>query len=305
MIIRIAAEPAVFEPSEYAAPHLTAAHDRLLELWREVGAVCRPMPEDTSRLPQGLRKRWEKALMKERSFVSDAHDRLRQSGTLEHVVAIEGIELACLSPARAASLRVFTEDRCSFRQAGRGVEVCSISECDQASVAKDARRLAREPIREGNTPEEIWSERFSGIITFCQLSATVVDRYCFKNRGIDFVLERLLQSLPRTANLDVYGAVEDADTGSSYRRVKKEFESRWLNRSGTITFFPRTGDAFKRVRHDRYIRIDRSVCSIGTAVEVFAGTRAWRYTTFQMVPVDEETRVHETRLRTAAPPPLV
>jgi len=306
VIIRIAAEPAVFDPSAYRAPDLQAAHTRLLDLWREVGAVSCPRREDVEKLPQNLRKRWEKALLRDRLFSEATYRRLGESLTLGDALAIEGIELACLSPPRADKWEVYGDDRCSFRSQDGKVEVCSISVCDRSEVAREARRKASEPISEGMTPQKVWEERFSRLVSFCKQSAIVMDRYGFEQPdGLRFVLDRLTDDLAQTVSVEVYGAVDSNEVLVSFNQLRGEFDGRWSNRGGTLSFYPTEGSFFGRVRgrHDRYIRFDRTVCSIGRGIVVFG--RASKHTTFQMVPIDEETRDHEKRLREAQRHPLL
>jgi len=145
-----------------------------------------------------------------------------------------------------------------------------------------------------------------------------MDRYCFTSRdnvsGIRFILDRLTNDLPPTVSVDVHCAFDlDGDRPLEkieldkkiriFREIKEEFRHRWVGRAGELSFFPRDGGLFKQVRHDRYVRFDRTVCSIGVGVMVFGG--ASRYTTFQMTPIDEETLQHERRLGEGPYPPFL
>jgi hypothetical protein len=298
LIIRIAAEPAGFDQGRFAAGELPPAHRRLLDLWREVGTLAEPRRSDVEALPQNVRKWWLKAVKRERLLSGEAAIRLGEAATLDAAQVIGGIDLACLSPDRAAQWGVFNAKRSSYQVSNAAIELCSISHCDQSSVAKEARRKARAPIRAGQTPTAVWDERFQPIVSCCLRQVVVMDRYCLADaRGLRFVLDRFCVDLPETASVDVYSSVDTPEARTAHSQLVEEFRPRWAKRGGSLRFIVASGSSFGSIRHDRYIRVDHTVCDIGRGLAIFWDPSVQQETSFHMRPESEETQTIEERLR--------
>jgi hypothetical protein len=80
-----------------------------------------------------------------------------------------------------------------------------------------------------------------------------------------------------------------------------------LNRKGIgeVSLFLSNDDQFRTDGHDRYMRFDNNVCTLGIGIDLFRGTRVRQTTMFSMIRFQEETRQREQRLKGISGSPIL
>ena len=156
-----------------------------------------------------------------------------------------------------------------------GVRLCEI---DQSQKFGHSHRRSQELVRTNKSVEILWQERFQRFAAFSQ-SVVIFDRYAVRDDDAGNIqgLFRFLDFLDRDSNgcdLTVYSSVASGSSiDTEVPSIKSKFESKvdGFNGRGIKRLEVRLfrDDRFRRPGHDRHIRFDDNVFSIGIGTELF------------------------------------
>src|SRR5262245_51242317 len=153
MIVPFAIDPDALLMEGRDLAERMAAHQRVLEAWRDVGVLVHAGPDvahselDSAirALPQHVRKLWQEAVLHQRVRpAGDGWRPLCQLMSADEAASLRSeIEVGCLDDTRAFCLSVPVEE-ISLLVDGRGPELCRFGLADRAERFVTARRRAGE-----------------------------------------------------------------------------------------------------------------------------------------------------------------
>ena len=284
MLLKFALEPDAIDNST-----TQACNNRLIQAWERFGVLVYPNPRDASitaiiaNLHQAPQRRWQRTWAQvlrhpgryRYSPMSGAGEfdfsDMQEPGDLAQV---DEFELAVLEETRALELDIPEGEGKLFGDV-EGVRLCDV---DQSQKIQHSRRRSEEIVRIGKSVEDLWQERFQ---LFAQYSRNVLifDRYAVRdddNQNIQGLF-RLLEFLDRDANgceIVIYSSPDPSrnvaeEVGST--RSALESKAAELNDNGIESLEVRLfrDDRFRRPGHDRHIRFNDNIFSIGIGVELF------------------------------------
>ena len=284
MLLKFALEPDAIDNST-----TQACNNRLIEFWERFGVLVYPNPRDASigaritNLQQGPQSRWQRTWTqvlrhshRYRYSPMSSGGEFTFSGIqeLNDLARVDEFEVAVLEETRALELDILEGEGKLFGDV-EGVRLCDI---DQSQKFQHSRRRSEEIVRIGKSVEDLWQERFQ---RFAQYSRNVVifDRYAVRdddNKNIQGLF-RLLDFLDRDANgceITIYSSPEpaknvDAEVISIRNLLGDKING--INGGGikcvAVNLF--RDDRFRRPGHDRHVRFDDNIFSIGIGVELF------------------------------------
>ncbi len=286
MLIKFAIEPDAIDNST-----TQACNKRLIQVWERFGVLVYPDPRDdairarVAKLRQGPQSRWqrtwEQVLKHPRRYryspmsgggefdfsdIEEPHD----------LAQVDEFELAVLEETRALELDIPEGEGKLFGDV-EGVRLCEI---DQSQKFEYSNRRSQELVRINKPVEILWQERFQRFAAFSQ-SVVIFDRYGVRddnNQNIDGLL-RLLDFIDRDSNgcnVTIYSSPDpgrNASEEASTIRNKLASKGNELRDNGISSLEVRLfrDDRFRRPGHDRHIRFDDNVFSIGIGTELFRG----------------------------------
>ena len=279
MLVHFAIETEAIDNSATRA-HIT----RLLNHWERFGILVYPSRGDPalgntiSGLAPTARKLWTTAWARVRKNNGNAYRWVRRHGPAfewNKVDAPEALasvrdefEVAVLEESRAAALEVPDGES---RRCGK-VEGIRLRDFDVSEEFSQAKTLGRASIDRSDSIRDIWSARFRRFAAHSR-QVVVVDQYAVQNKNLDGIL-RLLNFLDgdaRGCRVTVYSCLGRSGGGAGpvERRIRAEaagLSGRGVASVGVRLF--RRKD-FQRYAHDRHLRFDNGVFSIGRGMRVF------------------------------------
>lgn len=311
MIVAFAVDPgALALPARDAGVRL-AAHERLLRWWAHLGILVYPgdrlrstrLYEAISELPVDLRKRWAAA------FQVGWHSGAQPEVDLSTVESASGLSrmkghvtLACLDEQRALKMGLPVERPCRVVPKAE-IEICRLECVDATDTFQRSERLADGWIDAGTSVDEVWQIRFSRMSRWAS-QVVIVDRYGALQHARAphrSGFRRLLTELDRDgpgARVHIYsevGRVVSADRlAEALGAAAEEFTWRGLQE---ITLTLVSENHYWEIAHDRYIRFDQKLCSVGVGLcELLSGDEVTRRSTFRLMRHGPESRDLERRL---------
>jgi hypothetical protein len=253
-----------------------------------------------------LRKLWEKAIFMNRTSIFNS-----PRGCLARVENLDDLrvfrrhlDLACLDEVRA-SLLGMPEDAVSFLPEDLDLEVCRLDLADRSKAFGKSRRLSKEDIASGRKVDEVWQERFSALAEFSR-HITLLDRYSMHNHKLCLKkrqpsgLRKLVTQLGRAGrkrSLTVCCSDKNGSETEAKDLLMDVVMS--MNQGGlaSANLFVASEDFFSAHVHFRYLRFDRTICSLDTGIEVLAGTSVRRLCEFKMSHWNKDLRKLEDELK--------
>ena len=284
MLLKFALEPDAIDNST-----TQACNNRLTQAWERFGVLVYPNPRDPSitdliaNLHQAPRRRWQRTWAqvlryprRYRYSPMSGGGEFGFSGIQEpsDLAQVDGFELAVLEETRALELDILEGEGKLFGDI-EGVMLCDV---DQSQKFRRSHRRSEEIVRINKSVEELWQERFQ---RFAEYSRNVVifDRYAVRDDDNQNIrgLFRLLDFLDRDANgcgIVIYSSPDPsrnvaAEVESTQSRLESKVAE--LNSGGVRSLEVRLfrDDIFRRPGHDRHIRFNDNIFSIGIGVELF------------------------------------
>ena len=164
-------------------------------------------------------------------------------------------------------------------------EVALYDDFDQCKVFRKLDKLLRDLINKGETFDKVWKERFESLSRFAK-TIVFVDRYLcpwnnktrrYEDRGFQKVVSRLSRDAHPSSLTIIcgdFGTPEYVSNRISHiRTVIKDLVLENNCRGNIIVLSDakksRSNDDFKKVFHDRYIRFDDDVVTLGKGLNIF------------------------------------
>lgn len=324
MLVPFAVDPnALLERSEDLTAS-RATHLTFLELWRTAGVlVCDQEVNGkslrkavTQMRDQTLRKWWQSSLKHNRyRELEDTvwPDLTRAEASEDLAALVPPVRVACLESTRALEFGVLDGEfsrRCSVAD----IEMCVMDALGRSASFREAKRLAQTDVETETRTALVWQERFAALAQYSDF-VVVVDAYCLWNHANAVGkgdlrasgLHRLLIELDATGlghDVTVFTTAGEAGKGSpGMTRDKAEalWRQEWDGMSGSgirrlcLRLSP-SASRFTSIFPDRFLRFDSTVANIGHGLEILAGEKTRRYTTFLLAPQETKAGI-EKRLR--------
>ena len=177
-------------------------------------------------------------------------------------------ELAVLEESRAADLEVPVGES---RRCGK-VEGIRLREVDVSEEFSKSKTLGNASIDLGDSIKDIWRGRFRRFAAHSR-QVVVVDQWAVRNNNLDGILRllRLLDGDARGCRVTVYSWL--GGSGGAAGRVERRIKAEAAGLSGRgvasvgVRLFRRKD--FQKYAHDRHLRFDNGVFSIGRGMRVF------------------------------------
>lgn len=263
-----------------------ASHERLLQSWGKYGVLVMPaldgaIGEVLARLPQQLRTKWLAAL-------KSAQFRRRVIGTLDLPEALQSfdklvtlssnIKLACLEETRAFCFGL-DEDTLSKLTPDGSFEICRFEFIDQSHFFRSEAELWDQMIYAGTRRDHIWLDRFSGLALDAR-NIAIIDRYCLNNFeklyyrgkacGLTFFLNKVAK-LPRekSQSLNIFTSDVDIEYVATTDHLREIVDKIKFPFGMTLHLHVIRDYVFSKVAHDRFLRFDAIVTSIGNGLRIF------------------------------------
>lgn len=282
MLVKFAIEPEAIDDST-----TQACANRLMTIWEHFGILTYPdfniISSQIKRLPPGSSRRlWEVVWRRvsrnrhhyRRSYAID--DEFTFSGINEpyQLTQISEFEVAVLEETRAAVLDI-PEGEGKFYGDVEGIRLCEV---DQSQKFQRSYQLSQDIVRINKSVDDLWKERFQRFAEYSQ-NVVIFDRFAVRddaNRNVSGLF-KLIDFLDRDASgcrITIYSSPdpninEQAAVDSARNNLQLKFGE--LNGDGIRSVEVRLflDRIFRVPGHDRHIRFDDNIFSIGIGVELF------------------------------------
>lgn len=274
------------------------AHRRLIMNWRDHGVlVCPEESADTFRLehkinkmPQRVKKLWQEAFRRNRkTLVRFCLPDLETLYEIERVRDFVGkANLLCLEHTKAdllADMAGMDGYDGKFHPPGIAIEVVRFGDSDQSESFIDARQFGNRPIAQGERVDDVWRERFAPLLDIYKHGA-LVDKYALiehddisykDDKTIRSGIFKLLSELGSHEIPHYFKII--AATNVLKKQSHEYFESmltkllKEVNRGGIrrLEFYGLHERAFSHVYHDRFLRFEKTICTLGYGINVLTG----------------------------------
>ena len=180
-------------------------------------------------------------------------------------------EVAVFGEARADTLGI-PGGESKFWGRVEGIRLCDI---DASEKFSDSESLSDTSIGVGESVEDIWSERFQRLATFSR-EVSIVDRYAARENNFRGI-RRLLDFLDQDARSCCVTIYSSPNRGRSAKYFERQMRAAATELSGNgieaicVSLF-RDSD-FRNYSHDRHVRFDSNVISVGVGTSVFNSPR--------------------------------
>ena len=284
MLIKFAIETDAIDDST-----TQACNNRLIRAWERFGVLVYPNPRDDSirttfeDMPQGPQSRWQRTWAQvlryprryRYSAMSGSSDFTFSNINSHSELAEQSeFEVAVLEETRALELDIPEGEGKLFGDV-EGVRLCDV---DQSQKFAHSNQRSQELVRTNKSTEVLWQERFQRFAAYSH-NVVIFDRYAVRddsNRNIEGLF-RLLDFIDRDSNgcnVTIYSSPDpgrNANEEALAIRNKLEDKGEELRANGITSLEVRLfrDDRFRRPGHDRHIRFDDNVFSIGIGTEMF------------------------------------
>ena len=282
MLVKFAIEPDAIDNST-----TRACNKRLIKAWEKFGVLVYPDFRDTSimdiinNLDIGPRSRWQRTWEQ----IVRYRRRYRCSLSLDDDFTFTNInepnelahhsefEVAVLEETRALELDIPEGESRPFGDV-EGIRLCEI---DQSDRFQRSEHLNDDIVRMNKSVEVLWQERFQRFAEFSD-NIVIFDAYAVRddnNNNISGLL-RLLDFLERDSKgckILIYSSPDPNNVNAEVASVRNQLEVKasGLNSGRIKSIEVRLFhfDRFRRPGHDRHIRFNDNIFSIGIGTELF------------------------------------
>jgi hypothetical protein len=287
MPIPFVVEPDAFEPIGGNQPGWVAAHERLLQIWGRFGVLVLPangaaIAALLAKLPQALRSKWQAAL-KSAFYRKKICQTLDSPGIFEHIDKLvtlkNDVNVACVEETTAMCFGI---DHDMFsRVIDEVFEICRLEAIDQTRFFREEAELWDKMVYSGARRVDVWEKRFRPLAINAR-NIAIIDRYSLLHHerlfvegggGLRFFL-RMLGQIGLEAHFSINVFASDVpDDGLDVSRAVANLQKT----ANAITFPIQTSlhlhvvpdQVFGKVAHDRFLRFDAVVTSIGNGLTIF------------------------------------
>jgi hypothetical protein len=282
-------EPEAFDCGARDRGAWIASHERILQSWGKYGVLVLPALDGTigevlARLPQQMRTKWLNALKSAqfRRRVIGSLDTPEALQSFDKLVALSSdIKLACLEETRAFCFGL-DEDTLSKLAPDGSFEICRFEFIDQSHFFRSEAELWNRMIYAGTDRNHIWLiwlERFNGLALDAR-NIAIIDRYCLNNFeklyhrgkacGLTFFLNKVAK-LPRgkSQSLNIFTSDVDIEHVATTKHLRESIGKIKFPFGMTVHLHVIRDYVFSKVAHDRFLRFDAIVTSIGSGLRIF------------------------------------
>lgn len=322
MLVRFAVDSDALASVGRATPwEMYTIHQRLIRYWQQFGILVFPGDQisDSSfmqavrQLPDNCRKLYETALKNRRLRSLPGPVGWLGLSSAESEADLEPImgqiRVAALDAVRAAYVGL--EDREISREIlERHLEITRLESLDQTRHFREIEASMQHPVQAGVEVDHLWRSRFKDFAAHAR-QVVIVDRYAGENlypgrdRGLLKVLQ-LVDQAARRATVTVFTGWKQNSAESvlselqQFRSTRGGVQHRKLYVIPDDVFGGQSPDVVRGGAHDRYLRFDHTVVTLGIGVSVFSGSRVARNCSVGVSELQPSHRTIEEGLRIAA-----
>jgi hypothetical protein len=281
-------EPDVFESNGGNQAGWVASHERLFQMWGKFGVLVLPPKGEIiaamiAKLPQPLRDKWQTALksMQFRKKICSDLDTQGVFETVENLVALRNdVNVACLEETRAICFGI-DHDMLSRVIEDENFEICRLESVDQTRFFREEVELWDRMVYSGTKRADVWDKRFRPLAKYAK-SIAIIDRYCLLRHeqlffqggaGLSFFLRKLNQTghdKQFSINMFASDALDyGLDLSRATANLAKTVASIAFPTGTSVNLHVMPDRVFGKVAHDRFIRFDAVVTSIGNGLQIF------------------------------------
>lgn len=314
MIVTFAVDPEALSEGGQEPGVRLGNHERLLRRWQRQGVLVysgarlqdSQLMAAIRALPVDLRKRWQETFLIAWHRPDPGLVELAGVQQRRQLEALKGrVNLACLEATRAACVGLEGQEF-ARKLPEIDVEICRLAGVDVTEAFTGADRMSGSYVEAGSKVDRVWEERFLRLARQGK-QVVVVDRYAAHGHTHDpkrSGLRRLLVNLDGVAGgvmVRLYSRVPDRQPVDAVEAALSLLLTS-LSRGGVreFTLFLTPDDQFEHLGHDRYVRFESKLVSVGVGLEVLEGQVVRRRTTCTLLTHDEGTRRVEQELEEAA-----
>jgi hypothetical protein len=257
-----------------------------LQTWGKFGVLILPASDGAiggvvGQLPQQVRTKWHAALKSDhfRKRRVESLDLPAALQSFDKLVTLSGdVRVACLEETRALCFGL-DEDALSMVTPDGNFEICRFEFADQSHFVRREAELWDRIILSGTHRNDIWKDRFREL-GFNSRSIAVIDRYCLlrfeklyfegKSCGLTFFMKKLIE-IPRKKGhaLNIFTSDLDIDQKNALTHLRKTVSQISLPVAMSLHLHVIPDYVFSKVAHDRFLRFDSIVTSVGNGLRVF------------------------------------
>ncbi|WP_156478969.1 hypothetical protein [Acetobacter senegalensis] len=288
MTIRFVLQPSALWPQPQ--PHSDPARERsnnirFLEFWKRYGVFFmspnnEPIIEALQEMPMATRKLWKNALISDyfrkfecgHEYTEDTF--FNQPSLLSFS---QDVDIACLE--NSTILQYCSDDEWSGFIEGDNLEVCRFDCIDTSKHLTNLKILWDGIIPIGTERDKIWTDRFLSLSSFAK-HISIIDRYCGKSisecysqgrlSGVTYFI-KLLSQIPgkiKTKSVSIYTSRRDTEISEICKLIEKQLKVSKKN-IGSVRLYALKDSDFSKVAHDRFLRFDNIITSIGKGISLF------------------------------------
>ncbi|WP_220814745.1 hypothetical protein [Pseudomonas paralcaligenes] len=289
MITEFAFDTHFFDSKTLNTAGQSAAHDTILQLWRDHGVLISNADKFDSLLdlikkfPVKYHQRWKEALEYYRtSIVDNEWNDFCDYEDFSKLTTLCQIFKTALADDEISKILSNSED--SVRHCTTtGFELLGAGAASESVNFKASRTAGRSDIPFGSNAQAIWSEKIAPLAKYSK-NITIIDRYSYtrirESLGRGQTASGALGFLRMLANSDKKFSVTiisggDEKNSTAYHEITNYFNVNIANCPplakvlNSLTLISNHDSFFRDYAHERFIRFDSHVCEIGLGMQIF------------------------------------
>lgn len=292
MVTEFAFDTHFFDSQALTTPGQSAAHDSILQLWRNHGVlVITPEKFESAatlikKFPVKYQQRWKEALEDNRTlFIDDDWGDFCDYNNFTELTKLSTIFKTGLADDGIGRILSETDDAAIFCTA-TGFELLGAGAVSESLNFKASRIACSSEIAFGSTAQDIWKCKVAPLINYAK-NITIIDRYAFTrireslNRGsvqsgaLGFL--RMLSNSGRKFSVKIISSADEKNS-DAHHEIINYFDKNIKNSApiasalSSLTLVSNHDHFFRDYAHERFIRFDSHVCEIGVGIQVFENT---------------------------------
>ncbi|RMU67572.1 hypothetical protein ALP24_102904 [Pseudomonas syringae pv. aptata] len=289
MVTEFSFDTDFFDSQALTTPGQSAAHDSILQLWRDHGVLVltpekyEPAISLIKKFPTKYQQRWREAFQDNRTLlVNQDWGDFCDYNNFNELTKLCSIFKTGVAEDEIGKILSGTDDATIFCSK-TGFELLGAGAISESLNFKASRLAGSNEIKFGTLANEIWSEKIEPLAKYTK-NITIIDRYCFTriretlnrgsiNSGVLSVL-KMLSSTNRKFNVKIISGAGEKGS-DAYNEIVNYFDRNIVNNGpvrrglNSLTLISNHDNFFRDYAHERFIRFDMHVCEIGLGLQVF------------------------------------
>lgn len=289
MVTEFAFDTHFFESKSLTTAGYSAAHDSILQLWRDYGVLVSNSEKFEKYLdlikkfPVKYHQRWKEALEYNRiSLVDDDWGDFCEYENFSRLTRLCPIFKTALADDDIGKI-LSENDDAAIRCEATGFELLGAGAVSDSLNFQKCRLESRAEIPFGSNAQAVWATKIRSLAKYSK-NITIIDRYLYKrirdglNNGssasgvLNFL--RMLSDSEKKFNITIISGGEEKNS-VAYHEITNYFGVQVARRPpiakaiNSLALISNHDHFFRDYAHERFIRFDSHVCEVGLGVQVF------------------------------------